>query len=384
MPRQPNLDSEEYYEILGCERNANESQLKKAYRKLAVKWHPDKNPDNEDATKKFQKISEAYATLSDPQKRKLYDQYGKQGADAADNMPDGAQMPGGFPGGFAGGFPGGGGGGAHHMSNEDAQRLFSSFFGGSDPFGGMGGFGGGPGVRGGMPGMSFSTGGGGMDPISMMMGGMNGGSMGGMGGGMGGMDPISMMMGGMGGMNGGMPNMGAGGMPRRSQTRKRYDVIAPGTVVSLKGLVNASERNGDRGVIKEFNPSSSRYIVNLEDSDQTMSVKGTNILQHVQVRIHDIQKQPELNGKTGTIIAWNSSKERYNIYVVALQKVVSLKAGNVVLDKGTVVRISGIVAKPELNGKWGTINSWIRDTNKYDIQLSAQQVVRLKVENVRV
>ena len=90
-----------------------------------------------------------------------------------------------------------------------------------------------------------------------------------------------------------------------------------------------------------------------------MSMKPSNLLQHAQVRIHDLKSQQELNGKTGTIIAWNQSKERYNIYVVTLKKVVSLKAGNVVLSKGTVVQMSGIVAKSDLNGQWGTIKSWI-------------------------
>eukprot|EP00527_Entomoneis_sp_CCMP2396_P002331 CAMPEP_0198148814 /NCGR_PEP_ID=MMETSP1443-20131203/43500_1 /TAXON_ID=186043 /ORGANISM="Entomoneis sp., Strain CCMP2396" /LENGTH=88 /DNA_ID=CAMNT_0043813639 /DNA_START=39 /DNA_END=301 /DNA_ORIENTATION=+ len=80
----PNLRSEDYYEILGAPRGASEEELKKAYRKLAVKWHPDKNPNNEQATKNFQKIAEAYATLSDKKKRNIYDQYGKEGVDHAD------------------------------------------------------------------------------------------------------------------------------------------------------------------------------------------------------------------------------------------------------------------------------------------------------------
>jgi curved DNA-binding protein CbpA len=376
MP-QPNLNTDEYYTILGCDRNASDAALKKAYRKLAVKWHPDKNPDNEQATRNFQKISEAYATLSDPQKRKLYDQYGKEGADAADNMPSG-----GFPGG-AGGFPGGmhfGGGmpGGHSMSPDDAQKFFSQMFGGDDPFGGIfgGAMGGNGAGRGGMPNVQFQT----------SMNGMPGG----MGGMHAGMDPFAQMFAGggmpgmnmMGGSGRGMPGMP--GMPARAQQQQRYDTISPGTVVSLVGLVNASDKNGDRGVIKQYSPHNARYVVTLEDDGAEMSVKASNLLQHVHVRIHDIEKQPELNGKTGTILTWIPSKERYNIHVSALKKIVSLKPANVVLDTGTVGQIYGLKSKPELNGKFGTIQSWIRDSNKYDVQLSPSQVIRIKVENMRV
>ncbi len=390
----PNLQSDDLYEILGCDKNADDAQLKKAYRKLAVKWHPDKNPDNAQATTNFQKISEAYATLSDPKKRKLYDLGGMQAANQADHMDESDIPTGGFhPGGF-GGFGGGGGGGpggAHHMSPEEAQVFFAQAFGGADPFGGLfGGMGGmGGGMGGGGPGISFS------------MGGMPGGGGGGPGGGFsrsfggGGPDPFSMMFsqsmgGGGGGMPAGMSAGMGGGMPgarqsaRRPAAPPRYDAIPPGTVVSLKGLVNASDRNGDRGVVKQYIPSSGRYVVELEDSEDTMSVKPSNLLQHVHIRIHDIQSQPELNSKTGTIITWNSHKERYAIYVMDLKKVVSLKPGNVVLESGTVAQITGLSSRPELNGKWGTIKNWVKESNKYDVQLSPQQVIRLKVENMRV
>uniref|UniRef100_A0A646QFH6 DnaJ subfamily B member 6 n=1 Tax=Hemiscolopendra marginata TaxID=943146 RepID=A0A646QFH6_9MYRI len=70
----------DYYRILEVPRNATEADIKKAYRKLALRWHPDKNPDRKDeAEKKFKEISEAYEVLSDEKKRKVYDQYGKEG-----------------------------------------------------------------------------------------------------------------------------------------------------------------------------------------------------------------------------------------------------------------------------------------------------------------
>ncbi|XP_004527505.1 dnaJ homolog subfamily B member 6 isoform X1 [Ceratitis capitata] len=70
----------DYYKVLDISRNATEGEVKKAYKKLALKWHPDKNPDNlDEANKRFRELSEAYEVLSDEKKRRIYDQYGKEG-----------------------------------------------------------------------------------------------------------------------------------------------------------------------------------------------------------------------------------------------------------------------------------------------------------------
>ena len=107
----------DYYEVLGIEKGASADEIKKAYRKTALKYHPDRNPDNKEAEEKFKEAAEAYDVLSNPDKRARYDQYGHAGMDGA-----GA----GF-GGFGGGF-----------SMEDIFSQFGDIFGGGFGFGGGG------------------------------------------------------------------------------------------------------------------------------------------------------------------------------------------------------------------------------------------------------
>ena len=113
----------DYYEVLGVEKSASADEIKKAYRKAAIKYHPDKNPGDKEAEEKFKEAAEAYDVLSDEQKRARYDQFGHAG------MEGGAGGYGG--GGFSGGF-----------SMEDIFRNFGDIFGGHFG-GGFGGFGGG-------------------------------------------------------------------------------------------------------------------------------------------------------------------------------------------------------------------------------------------------
>ena len=70
------MSKRDYYDILGVARTADEAELKSAFRKLAMKWHPDRNPGNEEAEIRFKELNEAYQTLSDPQKRGAYDRFG--------------------------------------------------------------------------------------------------------------------------------------------------------------------------------------------------------------------------------------------------------------------------------------------------------------------
>ena len=107
------------YEILGISKTASADEIKKAYRKLAMQYHPDRNPGDKVAEEKFKEASDAYAILSDENKRKMYDQYGYSGVEGGSGGGGGF---GGFEDIFSGGFGGGGFGGF--------EDLFGSFFGG--------------------------------------------------------------------------------------------------------------------------------------------------------------------------------------------------------------------------------------------------------------
>jgi molecular chaperone DnaJ len=82
-------EKRDYYEILGLGKTASKAEMKSAYRKLAIKFHPDKNPDNKEAEEKFKECSEAYEVLSDERKRQIYDQYGHQGLEGMGNSRSG-------------------------------------------------------------------------------------------------------------------------------------------------------------------------------------------------------------------------------------------------------------------------------------------------------
>ncbi len=124
----------DYYEVLGVSRDADEATLKKAYRKVAKKYHPDVNPGDKEAEKKFKEASEAYAVLSDPEKRRQYDQFGHAA--------------------FEGGAGGAGGFGGFDFSGADFSDIFGDIFG--DLFGG--GRRGGRGSQGPMKGMNIRKG----------------------------------------------------------------------------------------------------------------------------------------------------------------------------------------------------------------------------------
>ncbi len=113
------MSKRDYYEVLGVTKTATAEEIKKAYRKKAIQYHPDKNPGDKASEEKFKEAAEAYEILSSPEKKQRYDQYGHAGM------------------GNQGGF------GGQHMSMDDIFSSFGDIFGGGGGFGGFGGFGGG-------------------------------------------------------------------------------------------------------------------------------------------------------------------------------------------------------------------------------------------------
>ena len=114
------MEKRDYYEVLGVSKTASDAEIKKAYKQMAIKYHPDRNPGDKEAEAKFKEAAEAYDVLRDPQKRARYDQFGHAGMSGA------------------GGF-----GGGQEMNMEDIFSMFGDIFGGHGGFGGFGGFGGG-------------------------------------------------------------------------------------------------------------------------------------------------------------------------------------------------------------------------------------------------
>lgn len=371
--RQANISSDDYYKVLGVSKTASEKDITKAYRKLALKWHPDRHADEkakESAEAKFKRIGEAYQVLSDKKQRSDYDRFGKAG-------------PGGMPsssGGAHTGFRSSGGG--QQFTNAQAEEIFKNMFGG-----GGGGFGGMGGNNGGAQFMFMDGGGSGGDVAGFgglddIMGGMFGG--GGMGGGMGG-------GGGGGGRNsfgpafmrhmrsnkkrsrggypmdndfGGKRHFGEGST--RGRPRKIAAPLMRGTQVTVSGLVKKPELNGQAGQIVDFDASTGRYVVRVANGS-TLKMKQGNLIQRSKVKIQKLNSG-QYNGSSASVVGRNPNG-RYICAIDGSDKMISLKPENLKFDNGTRVRVEGLTGASQWNSHWGEICQYLSGKDRYRVRL---------------
>lgn len=339
MACRANPESTDYYEVLGVDRTASAQEIAKAYKRLALQHHPDKNPDNrERAEEVFKKVSEAYEVLHDHAKRQAYDQQGKA-TSAGGQGPEGC--------------------GVHFqtsgMSSEAAEAMFRSAFGGQDPF------------------ASFF---GGADDWAPLFGGP-GGPFGGVGG---------LFGGGRGGPPGGSVGRRAragGGFFHRSRSRRGSlapDAALPtGTRVVVCGLARAVEHNGAFGSVASWDEAKGRYEVELEGGN-ALSLRPAHLTQTCEVEIVGVRSKPELNGETGEVFQYDEASGRYTVkfsnHVPA-----SLKRANCILSKGTRVVVTGL-AKAEFNGQMARIDAIDLQACRYVVRCQNGRVIKISFGNV--
>jgi len=339
MPSAPDLKSDDYYRVLGVDRGAAENEIAKAYKKLALKYHPDKNPDNREvAEENFKLITAAYEVLHDADKRRTYDQFGKQGVQ---------------------GGAGGGGG----MNFEQADDIFKHFFGGGDPFSMFFGEDGGKGMgKGGGKQIFFGA------P--------------GMGGGMGGFPGMDGGMGGFPGMPGMMGKGGHGG-PAKPPPPPAH-AMPRGTRVVVRNLTKAADHNGKKGKITEWQQAKSRYEVELDDNT-TLSLRPSNLTQQCNVRLTGIESQPELNGLTGDIVNYDDNNGRYGVQLKAKMSngrdFVGLQPANVILASGIRVQIQGL-SNEQFNGLMAQVMEVDATAMRYTVLCQNGKQIKIKFDNV--
>lgn len=369
-----NIHSDDYYQVLGIPKTANESAIKKAYHKLAMKYHPDKNQGQgkETAEKNFKKIGEAYGVLSDEKKRKLYDQFGKAG------LNPGAGPP---PGSGESRFGGGG-----QSANID-PAMFEQMFGGGGGGGGGFSFGGQPG--GGSGGFSFGGHGG-----DQGMGGINIESLfSGFGGGFNGQQQHQHQQPphNFGGFGERQQQQGFGGQQQQQQRQNKRQKRSPrsdrldlGSQVILVNLRNSADLNGTKATITDYSEiqPSFRYTVQTRTGD-TMRVKPANVIAAVKnVKLHSIHSNPQLNGQVGNVIGFDTASSRYNVRLQS-GKTVAVRANSIIWPIGTNVRISGLQSAPHHNGKWGRVTAY-QPNGRANVQLDDRTNLALSVDKVGI
>merc|ERR1719152_92769 len=156
-----------------------------------------------------------------------------------------------------------------------------------------------------------------------------------------------------------------------------------GTYVRIKGLTSAPERNGTQGRVESYDDARGRYMVQVDGEETTLALRPANLEQLVTgTKVTGVTSDVSLNGKSGTVVGWDSEKERYSVRLSSLPRALSLRPECVVLPAGTCVTIRDVQAKPQLNGKRGKVQSYDYGAARFVVQLSGSEQVKLRPANL--
>lgn len=365
------IDSEDYYEILDVDRQATETQIRKAYKKLALRWHPDRNPDDVSARQTWDKIHQAHDILIDPAQRAEHDAKGTQRA--LDRLFH-EQRP------------------CQH--NKDPFKDLASFGSRGDPGGSGDPFAYLDGLR-----NSTSQGyGSGMFDFDHQRDGLRGLGRGGIfefdhqrngprGLGHGGIFEFEPTTGsapqsahGFDAMPGSSPGVKRSVSLTRNQkvTSSLRFCIPRNTHVAVHGLSSAPEHNGKQGTVVDWVSERCRYQVQLDDC--TILLRPQSLTQQCQVKIIGMKSMIESNGKTAKVLTYDNKKHRYSVMVDNIGDM-DLQAENCLLEAGTCVTLQGL-ADPALNGEMARIVEVDLPGAKYHVQCQNGQKVRIKLDKV--
>merc|ERR1719432_556608 len=180
----------------------------------------------------------------------------------------------------------------------------------------------------------------------------------------------------MGGM-GSMPGGGRGSTRRRQ--REQSHVLPCGARVLVRGLQGAPQHNGKVGAVNDFDEQSCRYTVELSDGD-VLRIKHENLLQQLQAEVTGMQSKPEYNGQSVQVTDFDEDKGRYHVKLKG--DLAALQPQNLILPDGTRARIVGLTSQPQWNRRAGKVLNFDRSKGRYLVQLSEEQQLSVKLENL--
>lgn len=319
----PDLQSTDYYSILVISRNASEAEINKAYKRLALQYHPDKHQnEKEQAEINFKRISDAYSVLGDARKRKMYDSKGLQGSESSRHRHDSSRgyffdESDDFHGSFFGDF----------TSQEDRHANRDPFVFMSSEY-----------------------------PRSFDVN-----------------IDVSRIFNGFG--------LGSKKDSFRDETSYPVYAIPVNSSVVIRGLVSAAEHNTKTGKVQAYDLTQGRYKVVLDDSMVEIMVRPRNLLQQCPIEILGIESRPELTGTIGHVVSYNANNAEYVVLLEPSQEKLCVHRGNCLLKQGTQILLEGL-SNEKFNGEMAQIVSVSRNDCRYTVRCKSGEQIKVKLDKV--